>query len=105
MAIPVEAPVSTSLTLFGPLPLPTSDDTSVPTAPLGIGVSDTSSRKTDLLLLRSVSVNASVEFAVPAVTRSVSSCQPMVLRGLVERLVESFPLVQAAVMLLLDELL
>ena len=54
MAMPVSAPLSTSVTLFGPLPLAISDDTSV-----AAGATVTSSRKTCRELLLSCSVKAS----------------------------------------------
>src|SRR5580704_11377524 len=78
MAMPVTAPVSGSVTLAGPLPMPTSEETSVPTAPLGglIGASDTSSRNTDLRLVVSLRLNCSVDEVPVAVTIACSSIQP-----------------------------
>src|ERR1700681_2364842 len=83
MAIPVLAPLSTSVTLLAPLPIPTSDETKVPAAPDGTGVSETSSRNTDLPVLLSVRLNPSVEVLPVAVTRTVCSMYPWFARMLV----------------------
>ena len=73
MAIPVLAPLSTSLTLFGLFPMPTSDEISVPAMPVGTAIRETSSRKTDRLLLLSDSVKESAELPPVAVTSAVLS--------------------------------
>src|SRR5579883_516198 len=94
MAIPAEAPLSTSVTLFGPLPLAISAVTAV-----AAGATETSSRKTCWLLPVSRIANASgTEPPVPITVNDscvnvVGSCDPVSEKyGVPFQLAEKVPL-------------